>query len=210
MIAKTEMIVSVRPMHEQRQDHRIGPDRDEAPAELARLAADARGGDRRERSPPTAAARSPFPRRNICAPRRDRRSSRPWSSPRGGRNSRSCRAPPSGSRSAAASARRGRSSVITSAVSTITSAAQLHQRTRRPNSRSTSGAMIRMSPRISSWMNGMLRRSGMVKDSGTVNSTSAVPRPEQQRIARRHRHARAGERSRALASRCQPDHQMKR
>ncbi len=43
-----------------------------------------------------------------------------------------------------------------SATPTITSAAQLHQRTRRPKMRSTSGAISRMSPRISSWMNGML------------------------------------------------------
>ena len=64
-----------------------------------------------------------------------------------------------------------------SATATITSAVQLHQRTRRRNIRSTSGAISRMSPRISSWMNGMLT-SVNVKDSGTVNSTSAVPTPD--------------------------------
>jgi hypothetical protein len=43
--------------------------------------------------------------------------------------------------------------------------------------KSTSGAMMRMSPRISSWMNGMLT-FGNVNDSGTVNRTHAVPIPE--------------------------------
>ena len=41
----------------------------------------------------------------------------------------------------------------------------------------TSGAITSTSPRISSWMKGMLTPS-IVKDSGTVNSTSAVPMPD--------------------------------
>ena len=62
-------------------------------------------------------------------------------------------------------------------MATITSAVQLHQRTRLRKIRSTSGAMSRMSPRISSWMKGMLTFVN-VKDSGTVKRISAVPTPD--------------------------------
>ncbi len=60
---------------------------------------------------------------------------------------------------------------------TSTSATHEYQRTRRPAIRSTTGAMISTSPRISSCMNGMLTFSN-VSDSGTVNSSRLVPMPE--------------------------------
>ncbi len=98
--------------------------------------------------------------------------------------------------------------VISSATATIISAAQLHQRTLRPNSTSTSGAMIRISPRISNWMNGMLTPLN-VNDSGTVNSTNPVPSPDTN-VARVGQGMRQPAIERPCASRCQPDSQMNR
>ena len=67
--------------------------------------------------------------------------------------------------------------VMNSATATMTSAAHDHQCTLRRDRRSTSGAMIRMSPRMSSCMKG-IETSLNVYESGTVTSTSAVQTPE--------------------------------
>jgi len=62
-------------------------------------------------------------------------------------------------------------------TATSTSATQEYQRTRRPPIRSTRGAISSTSPRISNCIKGMLTPLN-VKDSGTVNSSNAVPSPE--------------------------------
>jgi hypothetical protein len=95
-----------------------------------------------------------------------------------------------------------------SAAMTIASATHDHQRTLRPNIRSTIGAMISTSPRMISWMNG-IETPSKVKDSGTVNSTSAVPMPDRKVIQVGHGTLNPPIFT-ALASRCQPDSQMNR